>query len=89
MKDILRLSNVVARDILKLLLNGSSLSPRQLARKLDVPPQSVRNALVHLKATSLVDNRNYGEYTITELGREVIERLSQPSDDQSSEEHQQ
>ena len=83
MSDILRLTNLVAVDILKLLLNGQIMTPRQLARGLDANPQDVRNALVHLKTLHLVSNIHYGEYTITELGRDYLEKLSQSSPDQT------
>jgi len=81
MSDILRLTNMVALDILKILLNGQTMSPKQIARALDVNPQDVRNALVHLKTLELVDNLHYGEYTLSVFGKE---HLSQFSTDQSS-----
>lgn len=84
MKDLLRLTNLVAVDILKKLLNGQIWTRRQLTRELDKNSQDVGNALVHLKSLHLVDNTNYGEYTITELGRDYLNRLSQLSTDQSS-----
>ena len=83
MDDILRLTNVVALDILKVLLNGQVMTPRRIARTLDVNPQDVRNALVHLKTLKMVDNIHYGEYTITELGKSHLEYLSQSSNDQT------
>lgn len=83
MSDILRLTNLVAVDILKLLLNGQIMTPKQLARNLDANPQDVRNALIHLKTLNLVSNIHYGEYTITELGREYLKQLSQSSQDQT------
>lgn len=82
MNDILRLTNVVALDILKVLLNGQVMTPRRIARTLDVNPQDVRNALVHLKTLKMVNNIHYGEYTITELGKDHLEHISQPSQDQ-------
>ena len=84
MNDILRLTNVVALDILKVLLNGQVMTPRRIARTLDVNPQDVRNALVHLKTLKMVNNIHYGEYTITELGKDHLEYISQPSTDQTS-----
>lgn len=84
MNDILRPTDLVAVDILKLLLNGQIMTPRQLARNLDANPQDVRNALVHLKSLHLVDNIHYGEYELSELGKEYLEQLSQSSQDQTS-----
>ena len=63
-------TDMVALDILKILLSGESLTARQISRKVDAAPQTVRNALVHLKSTSLV-HREKGEYTITDLGIHV------------------
>ena len=63
-------TDMVALDILKILLSGESLTARQISRKVEAAPQTVRNALVHLKSTSLV-HRKKGEYTITDLGIHV------------------
>lgn len=84
MTDILRRAGVVGIDILKVLLSGKVMTPKQIARALDVEPFKVRNALVHLKTLEMVNNIHYGEYTLTELGREYLELVSQPSQDQSS-----
>ena len=84
MSDILRLTNVVALNILKVLLNGQIMSPKQIARELDVNPADVRNALVHLKTVKLVDNLHYGEYTLSAFGKDYLEHISQSSPDHSS-----
>ena len=70
-------TDMVALDILKTLLSGESLTASQISRKVDAAPQTVRNALVHLKATSLVKRVGW-EYTITELGKEVWEANRTP-----------
>jgi len=84
MSDILRLTNVVALDILRALLNGQLMTPKQIARAIDANPQDVRNALVHLKTLKMVAKPHYGEYLITEYGKSHLEYLSQTSKDQTS-----
>ena len=84
MSDILRLTNVVALDILRALLSGQEMTPKQISRAIDAEPQAVRNALVHLKTLKMVSNIHYGEYLITEYGKSHLEYLSQSSNDQSS-----
>ena len=85
MSDILRLTNVVALDILRILLNGQIMTPKQIAREIDAEPQKVRTALVHLKTLKMVNNIHYGEYTITEYGKDHLKHLSQASKSQASE----
>jgi len=57
-------------NILKTLLSRESLTAKQIARKIDTAPQTVRNALVFMKGIGLVERTGW-EYTITELGEIV------------------
>ena len=85
-RNLLKLTNMVARDILKLLLSGRTMTPKNMALALPgVAPQSARNAVVTLNALSLIERVKYGHYQITDFGREILERIeAQPSTDQSS-----
>ena len=77
-----------AYKILKALMSKQTNTPLRLAQEIDRAPQSVRDSLVHLNRTSLVVRVDHGLYRITELGQEVFNKLSQPSQDQSSRESQ-
>ena len=81
MKKKVRMS---ALKILKALLSQEPKSPMDLAIEIDREPQTVRNTLVHLKALDLIERLDYGKYTISQFGREYLNRISQPSTDQSS-----
>ena len=72
--------------ILKVLMSNKVMGPKQIAMEIDREPGTVRNNLVHMKAQNLVKRVDYGKYEITELGRECYYRLSDPSNDPSSEE---
>jgi len=86
MRVAMKLTDMASVDILKVLLSLEPKSPMDLAQEIDKEPQTVRNALVHLKSTGLVKRVGYGKYTITDLGREVLKRYSQPSNVQGSKE---
>lgn len=84
MSKLLRLSDMVARDILKILLSGRIMGPKEMATELDVAPQSTRNAVVTLNSLKLIERERYGKYKITEFGREILESIeSGSSKDQS------
>lgn len=80
----MRARDPVALRILKTLLSGESLSPKDLAIRLDVAPQTVRNKLITLTQVSLVISPTHGLYRVTELGREHYKNVSQPSTSPSS-----
>lgn len=84
-RNLLKLTSMVARDILKILLTGKTMSPMQMALALPgVAPQSARNAVVTLNALSLIERVRFGHYKITDFGREVLAQIeAQPSTDQS------
>ena len=75
-----------ARAILRLLLSGETLSPKAIAMKLDIAPQTARNNINFLYQTGHLERVGYGKYKISELGKEIIDRLLNPSHDPSSEE---
>lgn len=79
MDNLLRLSDMVARDILKILLSGKIMGPKDMAIELDVAPQSTRNAVVHLNALHLIERVTYGKYQITDFGRGILESLESGS----------
>jgi len=83
MRVAMKLTDMASVDILKVLLSQEPKSPMDLADAIDKEPQTVRNALVHLKSTGLIKRVGYGKYTITDLGREVLKRQSQPSPSQN------
>lgn len=75
-----------ARAILRLLLSGETLSPKEVAMKLKIAPQTARNNIGFLYGTGHLERVSYGKYKISELGKEIIHRLLDPSHDPSSEE---
>ena len=63
------------------------MSPKQIAIKLDIAPQTARNNIGFLYQTGHITREGYGKYSIADLGLEVLRRLElQPSNDQSREE---
>lgn len=62
--------------ILKALMSNATKGPKEIAIETNRQPGSVRNALVHMTAESLIKRVDYGKYTITDLGREEYARLS-------------
>ena len=70
--------------ILGLLLSGETLAPRDIAIKLDVANQSIRNRLIFLKKNGFVEYTGYAEYKLSARGRDHLDFISQPSQDQES-----
>ena len=64
-------------------MSGKTWKPLNLAVEIDRAPQTVRNTLRILKQLKLVDNIEYGLYTITDLGRERYKAIAQSSNVQS------
>lgn len=82
--SILTLNKLSARAMLRHLLSGATLSPKQIAINLDIAPQTARNTIGFLYSTGHVERVSYGKYRISDMGRRVLKELeSQPSDDQS------
>lgn len=69
--------------ILGLLLSGETLKPETIAARLDVANQSVRNRLVFLNRWGFVERPEYAQYRISERGRDHMNFISQPSQDQT------
>lgn len=70
--------------ILKALMSKQPKAPKELAIEIDRDPATVRNTLVFMVQESLVRRIDYGQYTITELGKEEFNRLMQSPTIQSS-----
>ncbi len=71
--------------ILGLLLSGETLSPKDIGNKLDIANQSVRNRLDFLKnKVGFVDHIGFAQYKLSARGRDHLDFISQPSQDQTS-----
>ena len=76
----MRKLRTIELKILDLLLSGETLAPRDIARKLDVANQSVRNRLDFLKnEMGFVDYVGYAQYKLSARGRDHLDFISQPS----------
>ena len=70
--------------ILKALLSNQPKGPKEIAIEIVRNPGTVRNRLVFMLDENLIQRVDYGKYTITELGREEYDRITQSLKDQSS-----
>ena len=79
MRVAMRKLRTIELKILGLLLSGETLAPEEIAIKLDVANQSVRNRLAFLKKNHFVDYVGYAQYKLSARGRDHLEFISQPS----------
>ena len=80
----MRKLRTIELKILGLLLSGETLAPRDIAIKLDVANQSIRNRLLFLKNNGFVEYTGYAEYKLSARGRDHLDFISQPSSNQIS-----
>lgn len=86
--SILTLDNLSVRAMLRHLLSGATLSPKQLAMNLDIAPQTARNMIGFLYKTGHAERVGYGKYRISDMGRRELKRLESqlPPDQKKGEE---
>lgn len=59
------------------------MSPLDIAVEIDSAPQTVRNNIVILNSLRFIERVSFGQYRITDVGREWIKKISQSPNDQS------
>lgn len=78
---VLARNEMIAKaTILKLFYSGKTLSPKGIAKILNLAPQTIRNNIILLYKTGHLKKVDRGRYKISDLGRVAYKRLLQSSD---------
>ena len=67
---------MVALDIMKVIEQTPRITPLEISKRLKISTQYVRNVLPILAELGLVETPARGIYTLTDLGKYVLEQVT-------------